>query len=149
MDEQDLLFVYGTLRQGAHCVMSNWLASQAEYLGCGVIPGRLYDVGSYPALRPAQYPEEQVVGDLYRLRRPGYALKRLDRYEGIGAGQSRPYQYRRDRVMVRLPSGEQYEAWTYLYMGATARLRRIGSGDYLQDGGPRQMQPVKVQRSGR
>ncbi len=148
MANTDLIFVYGTLRRDARCVMSNWLASQADYLGSGVIAGRLYDVGSYPALRPALHPDETVVGDLYRLRRPAHTLGRLDRYEGIGPGQSRPYQYSREWVTVALDNNHSMQAWTYLYRGETARLRRIVSGDYLQDGGPQQMRPVKVRRGG-
>lgn len=148
MSELDLLFVYGTLRRGARCVMSNWLASQAAFLGSGVMPGRLYDVGSYPALRAARHSDETVVGDLYRLRRPAYTLAKLDRYEGIGPGQSRPYQYSRERVAVTLDSGKTVHAWTYFYRGKTARLRRISGGDYLLDGGPRQVRPVKVRRGG-
>ncbi len=149
MYENDLLFVYGTLRRDARCVMSRWLAAQGEYLGSGVIPGRLYDVGSYPALRPARHRDETVVGDIYRLRRPRYALAHLDRYEGIGAGQSRPYAYRRERILVALAGGVKREAWVYIYTAGTARLRRIGRGDYLQDGGPRQYRPVKVRRGAR
>jgi gamma-glutamylcyclotransferase (GGCT)/AIG2-like uncharacterized protein YtfP len=146
MPDLDLIFVYGTLRRDARCVMANWLASQGEYIGDGTIPGRLYDVGEYPALRPARHSTERVVGDLYRLLRPTYALTRLDRYEGIGSGQSRPYLYSREPVQVTLASGECVTAWTYLYTGATAKLRRIAHGDYLVDGGPGQYRPVKVRR---
>lgn len=149
MPDLDLIFVYGTLRRNARCVMARWLASQGEYIGSGTIPGRLYNVGDYPALRPARTSTETVVGDLYRLLRPGYALARLDRYEGIGSGQSRPYQYSRERVKVMLDGSESFMAWTYLYLGATARLKRIVHGDYLQDGGPGQYRPVKVRRGGR
>ena len=149
MPEHDLLFVYGTLRRRARCVMARWLAAQAEYIGSGVIPGRLYDVGEYPALRPAVHPGETVFGDLYRLWRPRHVLARLDRYEGIGTGQSRPYQYIRQKVTVALDNGEKQAAWVYIYMGGTARLRRIACGDYLQAGGPVQSRPVKVRRSAR
>jgi gamma-glutamylcyclotransferase (GGCT)/AIG2-like uncharacterized protein YtfP len=149
MSDLDLIFVYGTLRRNARCAMARWLASQGEYIGCGTIPGRLYDVGDYPALRPTRHPSEAVVGDLYRLRRPAYTLARLDQYEGIGSGQSRPYQYSRECVQVTLKGGECFPAWSYLYMGATARLKRIVHGDYLLAGGPGQYRPVKVRRGGR
>lgn len=149
MSNLDLIFVYGTLRRGARCVMARWLASQGEYIGCGTVSGRLYDVGDYPALRPARHPSETVVGDLYRLRRSAYTLARLDRYEGIGSGQSRPYQYSRECVQATLENGEHRAAWTYFYRGGTAHLRRIVQGDYLQDGGPGQYRPVKVRRRGK
>lgn len=149
MPDLDLIFVYGTLRRDARCMMARWLEGQAEYIGSGTIPGRLYDVGDYPALRPARHPAETVVGDLYRLLRPAYALARLDRYEGIGSGQSRPYQYSRECVQVTLEDGECHAAWGYLYRGATVRLKRIVHGDYLQAGGPGQYRPVKVRRGGR
>ena len=149
MQDTELLFVYGTLRRSARCVMARWLSSQGEYLGSGVIPGRLYDVGSYPALCPARHPGETVIGDLYRLYRPGFALARLDRYEGIGSGQSRPYQYCRGQVRVTMDDGRHLKAWAYLYRGAMVRLRRIVGGDYLQDGGPVQTRPVKVRRGDR
>jgi gamma-glutamylcyclotransferase (GGCT)/AIG2-like uncharacterized protein YtfP len=149
MPEENLLFVYGTLRRNARCMMARWLASQAEYIGCGQTPGRLYDVGDYPALRPVKHPGETVIGDIYRLRRPRYTLARLDRYEGIGTGQSRPYQYCREERVLTLHNGVNRKAWVYIYMGETARLRRIASGDYLHIGGPRQYRPVKVRRGAR
>jgi Uncharacterized conserved protein len=88
----DLLFVYGTLMRGFR--LHRLLAGRTEYLGEGVVPGLLFDLGSYPAaLRGAG---GSIRGEVYRLLDPGLWVA-LDSAEGS--------QYHRGEVGVRMSSG--------------------------------------------
>lgn len=132
MAEEDLLFVYGTLRRGFAKPMARWLEAQTRFVDEGTTPGRLFDCGSYPALVEGRS-GERVKGDIYALPVDGgRVLQRLDRHEGIGPGQPRPYEYRRVRREVVTGEGEVLLCWVYLYAWKVTPLRRILSGDYLR-----------------
>ena len=110
--------------------MSNWLARNAKFVSSATLPGRLFDVGTYPALSLTAERGDTVTGDLYLLPRPFPILRKLDRYEGIGPGLRKPYEYRRECVDVNLPDGTQQKAWVYVYARSIRGLRRIPGGDY-------------------
>lgn len=124
----DHLFVYGTLMRRSRRPMRRLLAASARYEGKARIPGRLYDVGAYPAAVPPRRPGEWVWGELYRLLRPA-VLDDLDAYEGCGPGERRR-EYVRVRRAVERADGGTCDAWVYLYDRPVARLRRIVDGDY-------------------
>ncbi len=128
MAETDHLFVYGTLRRQSPHPMAVWLRSCAAWIGEAIMPGTLYDCGSYPV---AVAGSRLVLGDLYRLRDPQPALARLDDYEGC-AGTSDDL-YRRLTATVRLLGNERQErnAMTYLAMAAPHGARAIPGGDWL------------------
>jgi gamma-glutamylcyclotransferase (GGCT)/AIG2-like uncharacterized protein YtfP len=124
------LFVYGTLRPAARSPMGDWLAAAAELLGPARAPGRLYDLGAYPGLVPAQDPRAgRVAGEVYRLAAPEAILARLDEYEGCGERNTYG-AFRRERVAVRLDGGAELSAWTYVHRGPIDESRAIASGDY-------------------
>lgn len=131
MSGESLLFVYGTLRRGYDSPMAKWLAARATYLGRARLPGRLYDLGRYPAFVSVPGDTSLVYGDLYQLPERGAVLRKLDRFEGIGPGQERPWEYRRERLTVILDEGGCRDAWVYVYARPVARRRRIASGDFL------------------
>ena len=138
MTGQQYLFVYGTLRRGFNRPMANRLARHARYIGPARIAGRLYDVGAYPAFSPScRDGDMPVIGDLYLLSRPRQLLRKLDWFEGIGAGQSRPYEYRRECLSVTLEGGGRQSAWVYVYARFLSGCRLIPGGDYLKGGGRR------------
>ncbi len=121
-----LLFVYGTLRPFVGIPMARWLWRVAKYAGPAKTPGRLYDLGPYPGLRPAQCSREWVQGDLYRVRNP-FVLRALDRYEaGTGAGRPR---FVRTRCVVT-QARRRRAAWVYLYRSLVPHRARIAHGDY-------------------
>jgi gamma-glutamylcyclotransferase (GGCT)/AIG2-like uncharacterized protein YtfP len=115
------LFVYGTLRAGAH-PMHEVLAEHAELVGIARVRGLLVELGWYPGLVQTRQ-ERWVVGELWCSRRPTGVLHRLDAYEGD--------EYERCRTQVQLESGSTLEAWTYLYRGPIPAGRVIESGDWL------------------
>lgn len=114
------LFVYGTLRRGAP--MHGLLQGRARWLGPAQVPGRLLDLGAFPALLPPSAAGERVHGELFALGADAAVLlDALDRYEGP--------RFRRERETVAGPGGA-VEAWLYRYAGeASGRL--IAGGDYL------------------
>lgn len=125
------LFVYGTLRSEGDLPMYQEIMRHADYAGEAMVPGRLYDLGPYPALVPAA--EEgsgyNVVGELYRLH-PDYReemLQRLDVYEGV------PDQlYRREQWTALREDGHEVAAWVYVYDRPLHDATLIPSGDYFR-----------------
>jgi gamma-glutamylcyclotransferase (GGCT)/AIG2-like uncharacterized protein YtfP len=120
-----LVFVYGSLRRG--CRAHARLGRGAVPLGPAAIQGRLYDLGTYPAARPARHPREHVHGELYRLTRPA-TLAALDRYECCNpAGGGPPDEYRREAVPVDC-AGRRHRAWVYWYARPLRGARRLPGG---------------------
>ena len=130
--DQGFLFVYGTLRRAANHPLHAVLAQDAEFIGMGAFQGRLYDVGGYPGAVPSEDPTDAVKGEVYVLRDPQRVLRVLDRYEGCGADDAPPTEFRRVRAPITLENGVQVEAWIYLYNWPTHGLTPIPSGDYLE-----------------
>lgn len=119
------LFVYGTLRSGAP--MHGLIEGRVRALGPAVAPGRLLDLGDFPALAPPAGADDRVRGELYRIE-AGEAeslLDSLDRYEGRS--------FSRERVRVAGPDGP-VAAWLYLWRGDPRGRRIVPGGDYLAAG---------------
>lgn len=125
----DLLFVYGTLRRGSAHPNAARLSAEAEWLGRAQLAGRLYRVDWYPALVPAK--EVTATGDLFRLADPARSWPWLDAFEGCGADDPEPHEYRRAPATVML-RGTAKAAQTYLWNGPVDTLEPIASGDWLQ-----------------
>ena len=128
----DHLFVYGTLRRSTGLAMAEYLAQHATYLGAGRCQGRLYDLGHYPGFVPGAQPEEQVVGDLYRLHDPAGTLPMMDAYEEYGPAFPAPNEYLRRELPVRLGDGQRIRAWVYVYNWPVDKDDRIHSGDFAR-----------------
>ncbi len=114
----DHLFVYGTLRRGCDNRYARLLSEQGKFVCEARVSGRLYDFGSYPGARPAERPNESILGELFYLAEPGIVLEALDEYEGA--------EYERTAVVAAT-----LECWIYWYVGPAAG-RLIASGDWLQ-----------------
>ena len=108
--------------------MHDVLARGADFVGEGVVLGRLYDLGRYPGLVLSESTEDKVFGELYRLRDDD-VLRVLDDYEGCAPGDPEPHEYARRSVSV-IGAGAATEAWAYIYNGAVEQLRLITSGRY-------------------
>ena len=94
------------------------LARGATFLGEASAPGRLLDLGRYPALVAGA---GRVRGELYRLD-DLELLPVLDREEG--------YNFGRSTTTVTLASGRRLRAWVYRYRGPRERAVPIPHGDY-------------------
>jgi gamma-glutamylcyclotransferase (GGCT)/AIG2-like uncharacterized protein YtfP len=132
MNDPPYLFVYGTLRPGTGHPMSTFLERHARFLGRGKTPGRLYDLGSYPGIREALDESDWVSGDVYELTDPDMILQELDRYEGCGKTDPRPWYFERFPVPVTREDDQLLTCWVYFYRRDVPEERRITSGDYYR-----------------
>jgi len=110
-----LVFVYGTLRQGEanhHFLAGSELVAQYR-TGPDF---ELYDLGPYPGLGQGK---KEICGEIYRVS--SEVLAQLDHLEDV------PYEYRREKLDT--PFGE---TWIYLYQDASKLSARIDSGDWCQ-----------------
>jgi gamma-glutamylcyclotransferase (GGCT)/AIG2-like uncharacterized protein YtfP len=128
----NLLFVYGTLLTRARgelgADMRARLKKVSTSLGEATIPGRLFDMGTFPVMIAAAAPSDIVHGEVLRLDDAESIFVWLDPYEGITPGHRRQGEYERVRRTVRLESGETLETWVYLYVAPATHLPRITSG---------------------
>lgn len=122
------LFVYGSLMKGIDTPPGRFLRATASFVGEGVIPGELYDLGQYPAARYLPDGRNRIFGHLYLLENPSQVLAQLDSYEGIDEPDS---EYNRQIVEV-LSDGQIIQAWTYLLEDDRVAARRIPGGNYLR-----------------
>jgi gamma-glutamylcyclotransferase (GGCT)/AIG2-like uncharacterized protein YtfP len=107
------LFVYGTLRRGCDNRYARLLAEQGRFVGVARIPGRLYDLGSYPGAVASDQPDQWIHGEVFSV--DNALLTALDEYEGAEF----------ERAMV-----PAIGCWIYWYVGS-APGRLIASGDWL------------------
>jgi gamma-glutamylcyclotransferase (GGCT)/AIG2-like uncharacterized protein YtfP len=121
-DTTDLLFVYGTLRQGLARGEASVLVHDLESIGAATVRGLLYDLGSYPGMVVG---DGVVHGDLLRVTDPA-RLTALDAYEECGG--SAPLFQR--TVTTAHRQGGSVTAWVYLYARPIADGTRIEHGDY-------------------
>lgn len=126
----DRVFVYGTLREGFSNRGRSILTTHGTLLGTATVEGRLYDVGSFPALVTDGPRDQAVTGEVYELvDEPTRALERLDRYEGARGADPGPY--RREQVTAQLDDGTELRVWTYVWTRPPTLLDPIPGGDYL------------------
>lgn len=123
----DSIFVYGTLRKDvlSH-IHARYLGDRAEYIGPATAAGDLWRVTWYPALTRGS---GRVRGEVYRLLDPA-AWTGLDEFEACDLANPESSEYTREIVPVRLDDGREIPAWCYFYLGETASLTRIDSGDF-------------------
>lgn len=123
--EGGLVFVYGTLRQGAS---NHWRMEGAEFVGEGEVEGLLYRIGWYPGL-VLKEGSGTVKGEVYRA--DAEKMAKLDVFEGCSAGDPEPHEYRRVKTRVRLAGGTQ-ETWVWEFIAPIGEREAIGSGDWLE-----------------
>jgi gamma-glutamylcyclotransferase (GGCT)/AIG2-like uncharacterized protein YtfP len=128
------LFVYGSLRQGFNHAAYDYITQYFELKGMGKAKGRLYDLGEYPAARPAT-DSFHVVGELYTIKEPDefeYAIAQLDDYEGVAPEYDQQSWYIREVTDILMDDGQIRQAWIYWYTGDTSGKPEVVSGDVLQ-----------------
>ena len=124
MTEPSHLFVYGTLRYESDHPMARRLRSQARFIGKGSVPGRLYDLGSYPAAVFDPDEKRRIVGDVFEIKSDSKVLAEMDGYEATDP------LYKRTLLEVKLVTGGTIEAWAY-GVDPAPRARLIVSGDFI------------------
>ena len=125
------LFTYGLLRKNAGHKMSKFLSDNAMFFAEGTYQGKLFLIEYYPGVLPSDDPQDQVVGDIFKLHHPRL-LTELDSFEGIGKEHAIPHEYQRMIQPVNC-LGKVIEAWVYVYNWKIRPERRILSGDFLKN----------------
>jgi gamma-glutamylcyclotransferase (GGCT)/AIG2-like uncharacterized protein YtfP len=128
------LFVYGTLMTSADGVRLGTrerrrLQREGRSLGAATMPGRLYDLGAYPALAASSAPDDIVHGEVLQLTNAASVFAWLDRYENAVPGAERK-DYERVQRIARLAPGADIEVWVYVYLGLVSEARRIAGGHW-------------------
>jgi len=91
------------------------------------VPGVLFDLGPYPALRPARGDGDVVCGELHAILDRG-VLAVLDAFEGFDPRDHAGSDYLRERVALVAPRGRR--AWIYVFNREPDPAARIASGDW-------------------
>lgn len=113
------LFVYGTLKRGFPNSWSRRLWVEACFAGEASLPGRLFDLGAFPAFVESGEPGEKVHGEVALLPN-AELLADLDYYEGSA--------YTRELRNVEMQDGERREAWVYIFRAPLGRARLVAGG---------------------
>jgi gamma-glutamylcyclotransferase (GGCT)/AIG2-like uncharacterized protein YtfP len=122
--------LYGSLRYGGP---ANGLMKGCTYLGQDSVYGRLYSLGSFPALRVGSEKDgERVTVDVYSFpaELENVLLSSLDKYEGCYPKE--PDQSLYDRVKVLTVEGN-LEVWVYEYLHQVNENRFVKSGDWFDE----------------
>jgi len=129
----NLLFVYGTLRQGNTNAMAAYLAARAEFVTGGWFQGCMYQISYYPGVIASNQPGDRVYGEVYRLNDAQAVLAVLDDYEECGIQHTQPAEYQRGKTHILASDGRVLEpVWIYLYQWPLVGKARIASGDFMQ-----------------
>jgi gamma-glutamylcyclotransferase (GGCT)/AIG2-like uncharacterized protein YtfP len=96
-------------------------------IGACRVPGLLFDLGPYPALRLAQTPADCVRAELHAILDPG-VLAILDEFEGFDPQDHPGSDYVRQSIELLEPRG--IRAWIYVYNREPGAERRIAGGDW-------------------
>ena len=108
------LFVYGTLHPDRAPGEIADLVSRFQPIGEGTVRGRLYDLGSYPAM-VLDRKAGQVRGQVFVVPREPGALSRLDAYEEYSPAELSDSLFLRRKTRVTLDDGRRADCWIYVY----------------------------------
>jgi gamma-glutamylcyclotransferase (GGCT)/AIG2-like uncharacterized protein YtfP len=129
------IFVYGTLRSECDHPMARRLFARARLVGKGSVPGRLYDLGWYPAAMFDEREKRHILGDVFALP-DAKLLAELDAYE------SGDRNYERVPLQVALLDGGTVTAWAY-GVAKPPNARVIPSGDFVAHRNAKTPRPVR------
>lgn len=134
IEHSDHLFVYGTLRKSIAPSrdIRHILRHEAEFQSVATVPGRLYNIGSYPGLIISENPDEIVTGELYKIKNKRVVLNTFDQYEGAVEPFPKPWEYQRVTAEVTTAEGAKVLSWLYIYQWDVVEEMHIKSGDYLE-----------------
>lgn len=127
------MFVYGTLRKAFRHPVKREIMNDVEWIGETAIRARMYDIGRYPGAVEVKDDKKVLVkGEILLLKHPKKVLRILDQYEGFNSDQLEKSEYCRERVLIRLPNGNEENAWVYWYNFPINGKRRIRHKDYVE-----------------
>lgn len=125
LSEPQYIAFYGTLLQDQHADAREHLKGKLIAHGKCLIPGNIYDMGRYPALKLSE-PRKNVHGELYRIDDES-PLVLLDAYEAHDNYDPSLPGFTRRLVELNFP---QQTAWVYEYDGPVNSNQLITSEDW-------------------
>lgn len=129
----NLLFVYGTLRQGNQNDMAAYLARYAEFVTYGWFQGVMYEISYYPGVVATDNTTDRVYGEVYRLHDAEHILAILDDYEECTPQHVQPAEYQRVRARILAIDGRVFDqVFIYLYQWSIVNKSRVVSGDFMK-----------------
>lgn len=126
-DDDQYIAFYGTLMHEQHTAIRKHLQDKLVFRGKCLIPGRIYNMGRYPALK-LDGDRDTVHGELYEIIDPN-PLALLDDYEAHDNYD--PSLPGFSRHLIQLASPEQ-TAWVYEYDGPVKEDQLIKSEDWYK-----------------
>lgn len=114
------LFVYGTLKKGGY---NHHLLKDAKFLGEATIFGKLYSMGSFPAMKEDGEQTSAVHGEVYEVD----GFTKLDRLEGHPHLYKRTEFYPPEHWIVEPITGM---FCTYVFQGSVEGRELIESGEW-------------------
>jgi gamma-glutamylcyclotransferase (GGCT)/AIG2-like uncharacterized protein YtfP len=127
-DKASRIIFYGSLMSAFNTLSRLGIREQLELLGPCSIPGRLYDLGEYPALLPARQEQDTVRAELHAIK-GREVLEVLDAFEDYQPGNNTASLY--IRQAVRPDAGGQ-TAWVYIYNKPVVESDFIACGCWMQ-----------------
>jgi gamma-glutamylcyclotransferase (GGCT)/AIG2-like uncharacterized protein YtfP len=124
------LFVYGTLLPDLPPDSLRERIVSLRALGTASVPGRLYDLGPFPAAVLGDEGEAQVWGQVFELPSDPALLAALDAYEGFDPCRPETSLFLRVLRSVTLAGGAVVSCWVYVYNGTPGDAPLIDGGDY-------------------
>ena len=114
----DHLFVYGTLLSKAQdtlgAVMRARLARETASQWQATSPGRLFTLGDYPGMIPAEPRDRNLVtGEVFALRDAEATFRWLDLYEDVDQQNPARGIYRRVPHLALMADGGTLRCWVY------------------------------------
>lgn len=127
----DFLFAYGTLHPGHAPEEIADVVRRFEVIWKGIVPGRLYDLGSYPGAVLDPSSSTGIAGTIFRLPAGDDVLPRLDAYEEFDPERPRRSLFLRRLDRVNLAEACTLDCWIYEYNGPLDRARLIENGKFV------------------
>ncbi len=109
---------------------------QFEFVGAGVMRGRLYDLGAFPGAVIDEACDAKIIGEVFSFPDDeiisAQLLDQLDDYEDYTPADEPQSLFIRKRTTIRLLNGAKVECWVYVYNRDTDQARLIAQGDYAK-----------------
>jgi gamma-glutamylcyclotransferase (GGCT)/AIG2-like uncharacterized protein YtfP len=128
----DHLFAYGSLRPALAPPSVRPLLRRLVELGPAWMPGRLCDLGLYPAAQLDPDAETHIRGEVFQLPDARETLAALDDYEDFDPADPAASLYLRVRHPATLADGSQLLCWVYVYSLPPRDAMLIPDGDYVR-----------------
>lgn len=131
----ELLFVYGTLIPGCEPEGMSPICQRMRAVGEATVPGRLYDLGHYPAAVLDDAPGGATIRGMLVAVEDDSAWRDLDRYEACSVDGEPAGLFRRVRALATLADGAAAaECWIYVYNREIRGARLIAGGCWRSHG---------------